>query len=148
MTRMRCGTPTWIAARPMPGAAYIVSNMSATSARTSSSTVSTSLEISRRRGSGTSTIGRMAMRGDLVARDCCFKQEAGAQIWAFAETLGGSRNRPSRPECLGKRAFIEIVEFATDGKSVRQLTETNWKSFKALGKVMGRGLALQRRVHG
>ena len=29
MTSTRLGTPTWIAARPMPGASYIVSNMSA-----------------------------------------------------------------------------------------------------------------------
>ena len=33
MTSTRLGTPTWIAARPMPGASYIVSNMSAISAR-------------------------------------------------------------------------------------------------------------------
>ena len=36
MTSRRFGTPTWTAARPMPGAAYIVSNMSAISARVSS----------------------------------------------------------------------------------------------------------------
>ena len=28
---MRLGTPTWMAASPMPGASYMVSNMSATS---------------------------------------------------------------------------------------------------------------------
>ena len=61
ITSTRLGTPTWIAARPMPGASYIVSNMSAISARSSSSTFSTGEEILRRRGSGTSMIGNMAM---------------------------------------------------------------------------------------
>ena len=50
-----------IAARPMPGASYIVSNMSAISARRSSSTFSTGVETVLRRGSGTSTIGRIAI---------------------------------------------------------------------------------------
>ncbi len=31
MVTTRCGTPIWIAASPMPGAAYMVSNMSSTS---------------------------------------------------------------------------------------------------------------------
>ena len=31
MVTTRSGTPTWIAASPMPGASYMVSNMSATS---------------------------------------------------------------------------------------------------------------------
>ena len=52
MTRRRIGTPTWIAARPMPGASYIVSNMSAISVRCASVTVSTGFEITRSRGSG------------------------------------------------------------------------------------------------
>src|SRR4051794_39481335 len=50
----------------MPGAAYIVSNMLPTSARTSASTFSTGEEICRRRGSGTSTMGRMAMRFNMA----------------------------------------------------------------------------------
>ena len=33
----------------------------------------------------------------------------------------------ARPQGLGERAFVEIVEFATDGKSVRQLAEPNGK---------------------
>ncbi len=41
----RFGTPTWIAASPMPGAAYMVSNMSSISRRVSSSTVPTAPEV-------------------------------------------------------------------------------------------------------
>ena len=37
-TRRRLCTSTWVAANPMPGAAYIVSNMSAINARSASST--------------------------------------------------------------------------------------------------------------
>ena len=44
-----------------PGAAYMVSNMSATSFLRSSSNVSTGLEICRRIGSGVSKIGRIAI---------------------------------------------------------------------------------------
>ena len=54
MTSSRFATPTWIAARPMPGAAYIVANMSSISDRSASSTASTGEEICRRIGSGVS----------------------------------------------------------------------------------------------
>ena len=37
MVTTRCGTPTWIAASPMPGASYMVSNMSSTSLRIAAS---------------------------------------------------------------------------------------------------------------
>src|SRR4051794_24700051 len=60
------GTPTWTAARPIPGAAYIVSNMSATSVFSSWSNVSTGLEICRRTGSGVSKIGRMDMAFNMA----------------------------------------------------------------------------------
>src|SRR5690606_8099150 len=59
------GTPTWMAARPMPGAAYIVSSMSAISARKPSSTLSTGFEISFRRGSGAVMISRIAMGPEI-----------------------------------------------------------------------------------
>jgi hypothetical protein len=62
---MRFGTPIWIAASPTPGASYIVSNMSSTSARTPASTVFTGSETSRSRLSGRMMISRNAMRGDL-----------------------------------------------------------------------------------
>src|SRR5215831_12303025 len=65
MVTTRCGTPIWIAAKPMPGAAYMVSNMSATRRRISSSTSWTGLETSRRVGSGSLRISRKAMRGDV-----------------------------------------------------------------------------------
>ena len=58
---MRLGTPTWMAARPMPGAAYIVSNMSSISVWSSGVIASTGEEICRSNGSGASMIGRMAM---------------------------------------------------------------------------------------
>jgi hypothetical protein len=45
----------------MPGAAYIVSNMSSISARSSSVTASTGVEICRSSGSGVSMIGSSAM---------------------------------------------------------------------------------------
>ena len=41
MVTTRCGTPIWMAASPMPGAAYMVSNMSSTSARSDLSTAFT-----------------------------------------------------------------------------------------------------------
>ena len=62
---MRCGSPTWIAARPTPGASYIVSNMSSTSARTSASTAFTGSDTCRSRLSGRMMMSRNAMRGDL-----------------------------------------------------------------------------------
>jgi len=61
MVTTRFGTPTWIAARPTPGASYIVSNMSATSFFTSPSIAATGSETSRRRLSGSWRIGRMDM---------------------------------------------------------------------------------------
>ena len=48
MVMSRSGTPTWIAARPMPGASYMVSSMSSASSRISGVTASTGLETSRR----------------------------------------------------------------------------------------------------
>ena len=60
-TMMRRATPTWGAARPMPGAAYMVSSMSSMSRRTSSSTWSTGFALSFRRGSGAVMIGSRAM---------------------------------------------------------------------------------------
>ena len=61
---------------------------------------------------------------------------------------GESADRAPRPKRLGERAFVEIVELAADRKTVRQLAEADRKSFQPLGEIMGRGLALQSRVHG
>ncbi len=61
MVTTRCATPTWIAARPMPGAAYMVSNMSATSARRALSCAVTGSDLSRSRLSGRMMISRTAM---------------------------------------------------------------------------------------
>src|SRR4249919_4246112 len=59
ITRFR--TPTCGAARPMPGAAYIVSSISSIRRRTSSSTVSIGFDFFLRRGSGAVRMGRRAM---------------------------------------------------------------------------------------
>ena len=61
----RNGWATWIAASPMPGASYMVSNMSSASLRISAVTFSTGLETSRNCLSGRMMISRMAMAGDL-----------------------------------------------------------------------------------
>ena len=52
---------TWIAARPMPGASYMVSNMSSTSWRTLSSTSVTGFAVLRRRASGKCRMSRIAI---------------------------------------------------------------------------------------
>ena len=62
MVTMRLGTPTWMAASPMPGASYMVSNMSATSFFTSASIFLTGSETSRSRLSGMIRMSRSAMR--------------------------------------------------------------------------------------
>src|SRR4029077_15586830 len=60
-TITRFSTPTCGAARPMPGAAYMVSSISSMSWRTSASTVSTGLDFFLRRGSGAVRMGRRAI---------------------------------------------------------------------------------------
>ena len=62
MVTTRTGTPTWIAASPMPGASYMVSNMSATSVRMSSSILPTGFETLRNRLSGRMMMSRSAMK--------------------------------------------------------------------------------------
>src|SRR5690606_37705723 len=66
ITMKRWWTSTWLAARPMPGAAYLVSNMSSRS-RWNSGVVtratSTGAATVRRRGSGNSRMGSWAMAG-------------------------------------------------------------------------------------
>ena len=52
MTMTRSCTSTWVAASPMPGAAYMVSAMSSTSVRMRSSTAFTGLATVCRRASG------------------------------------------------------------------------------------------------
>lgn len=61
-TTRRRPTPTWGAARPMPGAAYMVSSMSSARRRRSSSKLVTGFATARRRGSGCRRIGRMVMQ--------------------------------------------------------------------------------------
>ena len=62
MVTTRCGTPIWMAASPMPGAAYMVSNMSSTSVRSDLSTAVTGSDFSRSRLSGRMRMSRTAMR--------------------------------------------------------------------------------------
>ncbi len=61
MVTTRRGTAIWMAARPMPGASYMVSSMSSASLRTSVSTVAMGSETSFSRGSGMTMISRRAM---------------------------------------------------------------------------------------
>src|SRR5688500_14575866 len=61
-TITRCPTPTCGAARPTPSSAYIVSNMSAINARTSSVTRATGAAIARNTGSPITRTCRIAMR--------------------------------------------------------------------------------------
>ena len=62
MTSMRSGSPTWIAASPMPGASYMVSSMSSASLRNGASTRSTGFETRRSTGSGRMMSGLIDMR--------------------------------------------------------------------------------------
>ena len=64
---MRFGSPIWMAASPMPGASYMVSNMSSTSLRVAASILATGLETSRNRLSGKIRMSRTAMGRDLRA---------------------------------------------------------------------------------
>ena len=57
----RIGSAIWIAARPMPGASYMVSTMSSISLRKASSTRSIGALTRRSLGSGRVMIGRRAM---------------------------------------------------------------------------------------
>jgi len=61
MTSICFGTPIWIAARPMPGASYMVSSMSSASLRSSAFTVSIGAETCRRSGSGRMMSGLIVM---------------------------------------------------------------------------------------
>ncbi len=60
MTMTRSGTPIWGAARPMPGAAYIVSTMSLTRAASEPSISFTGADGAWSTGSPHFTIGRSA----------------------------------------------------------------------------------------
>src|SRR5437868_2855514 len=67
-TITRFSTPTCGAARPMPGAAYIVSSMSSMSWRTSASTASIGLDFFLRRASGAVRMGNRAMVPKYAAK--------------------------------------------------------------------------------
>src|SRR6516162_2972142 len=66
---MRRCTPTWLAARPVPGAAYMVSIMDSTSVATAPSMFSTSRVRSFRTGSPYWRMGRSAI-GPVYRRPC------------------------------------------------------------------------------
>jgi hypothetical protein len=61
MVTTRLGVPTWIAASPIPGASYMVSNMSSTSSRMPASTFFTGSETCRNRLSGRMRMSRKAI---------------------------------------------------------------------------------------
>src|SRR3546814_3878411 len=98
----------------MPCASYIVSNMSATSVFSSASNVSTGLEMTRSRGSGVSMMGSRAM--------ACRYELAGPP----------STHRPSRPERLRQRPFVEIVELPPHRQAVRELGQPHRIAFEPL----------------
>src|SRR3546814_802105 len=129
MTRMRFATPTWIAASPIPGASYIVSNMSAISVLSSASNFSTGLEMTRSRGSGVSMMGRMAMA-------CRYELECPT-----------STHRPPRPQRLRQRPLVEIIQLAAHGQTMRELRQPYRITLEPLGEIMCGRLPLQRRVH-
>ena len=56
-------------------------------------------------------------------------------------------DRPPRPQRLGERALVEIVELAAHGQAVGELGDPDREGLEPLGEVMGGGLALERRVH-
>ena len=88
MTTMRFITPIWGAASPMPGASYMVSSISLANVLISSSTVSIGSATARRRASGMTRMGRMAMterpKGGVATRygispravNCCARNHA------------------------------------------------------------------------
>ena len=65
MVTTRFATPIWIAASPMPGASYMVSNISSTSLRMPASIFFTGSDTCRSRLSGILMISRIAMAGDV-----------------------------------------------------------------------------------
>src|ERR1700761_295101 len=65
MVTTRFATPIWMAASPMPGALYMVSNMSSTSLRMLASTFFTGSDTCRSRLSGIVMISWIAIFGDL-----------------------------------------------------------------------------------
>src|SRR5579872_1795064 len=69
MTMTRLATPTWMAARPMPGAAYMVASMSSISRRRSSSTAATGADFcfSTARSASTVRIGKMVIFAEVGA---------------------------------------------------------------------------------
>src|SRR5258707_149213 len=70
MVISRRGGATWIAASPMPGASYMVSNMSSASLRISAVPLKTGLETSRNCLSGRMMISRIAMMGRFKLLFC------------------------------------------------------------------------------
>ena len=122
----------------MPGASYIVSNMSAISARSSSVDLLDGEEIWRRRGSGTSTMGRWPWGGYLVFR--CSGSSNRHCVRGALKTWGAWRGAPGR-------AYLRRDSRAhRPPESVRQLRGANGEFLQPLGDIMRRGLALQSRV--
>jgi hypothetical protein len=81
ITNMRKGRPIWIAASPIPGAAYIVSSMSSKTARVSASTLFKGAETCRKIfSSGKVMIGRTDMSGQIgVAEEMVNASGVGGQ---------------------------------------------------------------------
>ncbi len=95
MTIKRLWKSTWVAARPTPGAAYMVSNMSAANLARASSNTSTGFARVRSRGSGYSRICRRAMKFRSIA----------ANVWMI---------RPWPRSCAGHSERSSLVIQRTD----------------------------------
>ena len=116
--------------RPMPGAAYIVSNMSAIERA--------QLVVDAFDGRGDLAQTRVGNFDDAAnghGADLVFQRQ-----WR-------SSDRTARAQRLGKRPLVEIVELAADRQAVGELGQADREFLQPLGEVMGGGLAFQRRVH-
>ncbi len=98
MVISRSGCATWIAASPMPGASYMVSNMSSASLRISVVTFSTGLEISRSCLSGRMMISLKAIAARfklLICRGQCADASVKAALTMIFKTALTTKIKPS-----------------------------------------------------
>ena len=100
-TTRRREWPIWGAARPIPGAAYIVSSMSSASRRSSSSTRSIGAAVFRRMGSGSVMIGSFAMAAHSSGHPACSMSATSASV----KPVRIARTRGDRPE-VAPQPFI------------------------------------------
>src|SRR5579862_5078797 len=118
----RC-TLTWVPARPTPGAAYMVSSMSAIRRLSSSSKRSTGLARIRSRVSGNSNIGNRAMKCAFRLSACAVgRQRRAAEICQFFELRGPTVCRRDRVHkvCNGRGRVLAVKFITAELHVVRQ----------------------------